>query len=50
MQYTAVIRTLGTAGQKYQQTLDSLVNQTIPPHDIFSLYSRGISSAQRDMR
>ena len=41
MQYTAVIRTLGTAGQKYQQTLDSLVNQTIPPHDILVYIAEG---------
>lgn len=35
MDYTVVIRTLGTAGEKYQRTLDSLVTQTIPPCDIF---------------
>lgn len=32
--YTAVIRTLGTAGDKYQRLLNSLINQTIPPKDI----------------
>ena len=30
-EYTAVIRTLGTAGEKYQQLLDSLQAQTIAP-------------------
>ena len=31
MQYTAVIRTLGTAGDKYRQLLESLQHQTIRP-------------------
>lgn len=34
MEYTAVIRTLGTAGDKYQQLLDSLIAQTIRPAKI----------------
>ena len=34
MKYTAVIRTLGTAGNKYQQLLDSLAAQTIRPAKI----------------
>lgn len=34
MEYTAVIRTLGTAGEKYQQLLDSLMRQTIRPQKI----------------
>lgn len=34
MKYTAVIRTLGTAGNKYQRLLDSLKSQTIPPEAI----------------
>lgn len=33
-EYTVVIRTLGTSGSKYQQMLDSLMNQTIKPHQI----------------
>ena len=33
-EYTAVIRTLGTAGEKYQQLLDSLQAQTIAPQAI----------------
>lgn len=41
MQYTAVIRTLGTAGKKYQQTLGSLAIQTIPPHDILVYIAEG---------
>lgn len=32
--YTAVIRTLGTAGGKYQTLLDCLIRQTIPPYKI----------------
>lgn len=34
MKYTVVIRTLGTAGEKYQRELDSLVGQTMPPEEI----------------
>ena len=34
MKYTAVIRTLGTAGEKYQKLLDSLIKQTVPPCEI----------------
>lgn len=41
MEYTAVIRTLGTAGEKYQQELDSLCNQTIPPKDIIVYIAEG---------
>lgn len=41
MQYTAVIRTLGTAGAKYQTLLDSLVSQTIPPEEILVYIAEG---------
>ena len=41
MQYTAVIRTLGTAGEKYQQLLDSLVKQTIKPSAIIVYIAEG---------
>ncbi len=34
MEYTAVIRTLGTAGEKYQMLLDSLARQTLQPAKI----------------
>lgn len=34
MSYTAVIRTLGTAGDKYKRLLNSLMSQTIPPRAI----------------
>ena len=34
MEYTAVIRTLGTAGEKYQRLLDSIDQQTLPPKAI----------------
>lgn len=34
MRYTVVIRTLGTAGEKYQQLLDSLERQSIQPCEI----------------
>lgn len=41
MQYTAVIRTLGKAGEKYQQLLDSLANQTIKPTAIIVYIAEG---------
>lgn len=41
MQYTAVIRTLGTAGNKYQQVLDSLAEQTIQPSEIIVYIAKG---------
>ncbi len=41
MNYTAVIRTLGTAGEKYQQLLNSLNCQTISPKDIIVYIADG---------
>lgn len=41
MRYTAVIRTLGTAGEKYQRELDSLMSQTIPPEEIIVYIAEG---------
>ena len=41
MQYTAVIRTLGTAGEKYQTLLNSLVAQTIRPSAILVYLAEG---------
>lgn len=41
MEYTAVIRTLGTAGEKYQRELDSLCSQTIPPKEIIVYIAEG---------
>ena len=41
MEYTAVIRTLGTAGEKYQQLLDSLDRQTIKPSEIIVYIAEG---------
>ncbi len=41
MEYTAVIRTLGTAGKKYQQLLDSLQTQTIVPKAIIVYIAEG---------
>lgn len=41
MQYTAVIRTLGTAGEKYQRMLDSLNQQTIVPQNILVYIAEG---------
>lgn len=41
MEYTAVIRTLGTAGDKYQQLLDSLDRQTIKPSEIIVYIADG---------
>lgn len=41
MQYTAVIRTLGKAGNKYQCLLNSLVKQTLPPRKIVVYIAEG---------
>jgi GT2 family glycosyltransferase len=41
MNYTVVIRTLGTAGEYYQRTLDSLLNQTIQPKAIIIYIAEG---------
>jgi glycosyltransferase involved in cell wall biosynthesis len=41
VQYTAVIRTLGTAGKKYQQLLRSLDSQTIQPSKIIVYIAEG---------
>ena len=41
MQYTAVIRTLGTAGEKYQTLLNSLATQTIQPTAILVYIAEG---------
>lgn len=40
-EYCAAIRTLGTAGEKYLQTLKSLQNQTIPPKKILVYIAEG---------
>lgn len=41
MEYTAVIRTLGTAGEKYQTLLDSLARQTLQPAKILVYIAEG---------
>lgn len=41
MDYTVAIRTLGTAGEKYQRELDSLMNQSIPPKEIIVYIAEG---------
>ncbi|MGN0231006.1 MAG: glycosyl transferase family 2 [Muribaculaceae bacterium] len=42
-EYTVVIRTLGTAGEKYQRLLSSLVAQTIKPSEIIVYIAEGYS-------
>ena len=41
-QYCVAIRTLGTAGEKYRQTLLSLQQQTIPPNKILVYIAQDI--------
>ena len=41
MKYTAVIRTLGKAGKKYQMLLDSLLNQSVLPEKILVYIAEG---------
>lgn len=40
-QYTAVVRTLGLAGEKFQSLLESLINQTIKPAKIIIYIAKG---------
>ena len=44
--YTAVIRTLGTAGDKYQRLLNSLMSQTFPPQAILVYIAKGFPIPQ----
>ncbi|MCH5311280.1 MAG: glycosyltransferase [Prevotella sp.] len=39
--YSVTIRTLGTAGEKYQRTLNSIAKQTIPPKEIIVVLAEG---------
>lgn len=41
MEYSVVIRSLGKAGEKYQQELDSLMDQTIKPKEILVYLADG---------
>ena len=41
IEYTAVIRTLGQAGEKYRRLLDSLAAQTVKPKDIWVYIAEG---------
>lgn len=50
MQYTAVIRTLGTAGEKYQKLLNSLISQTIKPKDIIVYIAEGYPLPKETVR
>ena len=49
MEYTAVIRTLGTAGKKYQQLLDSLAAQTILPERVIVYIAEGYAIPKETM-
>jgi len=39
--YSVTIRTLGTAGEKYQTTLDCIARQTIQPKQVFIVLPKG---------
>lgn len=41
MEYSVIIRTLGKAGEAYQTTLNSVIQQTIRPVDIFVYIAEG---------
>lgn len=43
MDYTVVIRTLGTAGKLYQRTLSSILEQSIKPQAVFIYIAEGYS-------
>lgn len=42
-EYSVTIRTLGTAGKKYQNTLDCISRQTISPKQVFVILPEGYS-------
>ena len=39
--YSVTIRTLGTAGEKYQKTLDSIARQSISPQEVIIVLPKG---------
>ena len=39
--YSVTIRTLGTAEDKYQRTLDSIATQSIQPKEVSSVVANG---------
>lgn len=41
MTYSVVIRTLGTAGEKYQALLDSIDRQTVRPEHVYVFIAEG---------
>lgn len=41
IKYDVIIRTLGMAGEKYERTLSSIKNQTIPPQNIYVVLPYG---------
>ena len=41
MEYCVAIRTLGSAGEKFQKELDSIISQTIKPQGIFVYIPEG---------
>ncbi len=43
LDYTFVIRTIGTAGEKYQQLLDSIARLTIKPREVIVVLPEGYS-------
>lgn len=49
-EYTAAIRTLGKAGEKYQQLLDSLAHQTIKPAAIIVYIAEGYPIPKETIR
>lgn len=49
MEYTVTIRTLGTAGEKYQRTLDSIKRQTIQPKEIIIVLPYGYEAPKEKL-
>lgn len=41
LDYSVVIRTLGTSGQKYESLLKSIERQTIPPREVVVVMAHG---------
>lgn len=48
-EYSVAIRTLGTADEKYQKTLDSIAAQTIQPQEIIIVLAHGYEKPKEQL-
>lgn len=48
-EYSVTIRTLGTAGIKYQKTLDSITTQSIKPKEVIIVLAHGCEKPKEQL-